>query len=386
MAPVYVHRKPELYSGNNPEDFELWLQKFRAVAEAQEWGDDEALRKLIPVYLSGQAFQMFSTLEPTEKNTYDNLIKNLKLKLGLGENSLQWRLRLHRTNRDQGEAIDSFVLRLKNIVARGYPDLEETADAFKAHVMEQYIMAQPKDLRFHLLKKEGTQTLAELITSTKVYEMASEIALGSKTVHTLDTFAVDSEQSLNELRTESKANQSPEIESQVLSLNPAPMLGGGNRGHGRLNPQYALESQANFGTTPGAPGQQSFSCFRCGQVGHMAKNCSMQEFQKSGAQAPVCFKCRKPGHISRFCQSGQANSAKPKLDQQMTISQEVCQRCGNRFHKAESCRTDISIVCQYCQKKGHLAEVCRSVPRQEYTAASTSKNGCASVSEEVDWS
>lgn len=389
MPPVYVHRKPDLYSGNNPEDFELWLQKFRAVAAAQDWGDDEALCRLIPVYLSGQAFQMFSSLEQAQKDTYADLIKNLKLKLGLGENPLQWRLRLHRTNRDQGEAVDSYVLRLKNIVARGYPDLKEVDDAFKAHVVEQYILGQPRDLRFHLLKKEGTPTLAELISSTKVYEMASEIALGSKSIHALDTFAVDSEQRLSEPRTESATNQSSEIEGQVQSLNTASMSVGGNRGHERLNPQYALESRASFGTTPGAPGPLSFSCFRCGQGGHMARNCSTQEFQRN----PLCVKCQKPCYISRFCQSGLANNAKPKLDQQSSINKEVCQRCGNRFHKAESCRTDISIVCQYCQKKGHLAEVCRSVPRQgsardwqhnNVGAVSTSKNVLASVSGEVD--
>ena len=114
MAPIYSHRKPESYSGSNPDEFTLWIQKFRAVATAQDWGDDEAIGKLIPVYLTGHAFQVYSSLEANQKDTYENLIKNLKLKLGLGVNPLQWRLRLHRTNRESGETVDAFVLRLKN--------------------------------------------------------------------------------------------------------------------------------------------------------------------------------------------------------------------------------------------------------------------------------
>lgn len=405
MAPVYVHRKPEAYSGSNPEEFDLWLQKFRAVAAAQEWGDDEAIRNLIPVYLSGHAFQLYTTLDVTQKNTYANLIKNLKLKLGLGENSLQWRLRLHRTSRDQGEAVDTYVLRLKNIVSHGYPDLQEDNDAFKACVVEQFILGQPKDLRFHLLKKEGTPTLAELIMSTKVYEMASEIALGTKATRALDTFALESNQESErrlidpriESEIESVTNRFSEIECQEQQLNAATLSFGGNRGHGRLNPQYVAESRQGFGTTPGASASQSFSCFRCGQAGHMARECSAQVIQGNRAKAPVCFNCRKPGHISRFCSSTQASmsNAKPKQNPPPITNQEFCQRCGNRFHKAESCRTDISIVCQYCQKKGHLAEVCRSVPRhgaalewqRDYIAGTpTTKNDHASVPKEVDWS
>ena len=398
MAPIYSHRKPESYSGSNPDEFTLWIQKFRAVATAQDWGDDEAIGKLIPVYLTGHAFQVYSSLEANQKDTYENLIKNLKLKLGLGVNPLQWRLRLHRTNRESGETVDAFVLRLKNIVAHGYPDLKDSEAAFTAHVVEQYILGQPKDLRFHLLKKEGTPTLDELISSTKVYEMAAEIALGPKPVHTLDAVAVDAEQGLNNpSRTESSTNRLSETEGQVQTFNTAAWPVGGNRGHGRMNPQYSTDSRQNYGTRPGQQEfqrQQSFDCYRCGQPGHIARNCSAQGFSRAEGNPRICFKCRKPGHISRFCRSETVKNGKAKQEQLTANIQECCQRCGNRFHKAETCRTDISIVCQYCQKKGHRSEVCRSVPRQglaiggqpDYTAVTTSKNGLASVSEEVDWS
>ena len=341
MAP-FNHRKPEPFSGENPDDFPLWLQKFNDIASAQEWGDKAALLKILPIYFSGHAYELFCSLDAaTQKNNYDNAITAMKAKLGIGENPLQWRLKLHRTNRIHGESADAFAQRLGKIVTHGYPDLENGSEAFKAQVIEQFILGQPQDIRFHLLKKEGSPGLQELISSCKVYEMASEIALGTNSRSSVKTVTLASEES-DQGVSEFSAKGGHFDASGDSSLNVA--------------------SSAN---------QQSAGCFRCGQPGHLARDCYAQSAQGSKVRNPICFNCKKPGHISRFCTFNQGNITKGKGSQyqQSSSRQEVCQRCGNRFHNAGNCRTNINIMCQHCKKKGHDISTCRSRPGNQSSEA-----------------
>ncbi|KZP02193.1 hypothetical protein FIBSPDRAFT_106062 [Athelia psychrophila] len=60
-------------------------------------------------------------------------------------------------------------------------------------------------------------------------------------------------------------------------------------------------------------------CFKCGNLGHIAENCTSDE--------RLCYNCRQPGHESSACPS-------PR-----TVSAKQCYSCGGVGHLQSDCPT-----------------------------------------------
>ena len=57
-------------------DIVLWLRKFELCAAANDWKNDDMLKR-IPTLLSGKAFAVFERLAATKKEDYKPLTKSL---------------------------------------------------------------------------------------------------------------------------------------------------------------------------------------------------------------------------------------------------------------------------------------------------------------------
>ena len=84
-TPTPGIRKPENFTGANPEEFPIWLAKFEAIAKADGWDEDDIKLKTLPACLAKQAFQIYDKLSATEKGSYTQLIIALQKKMGIGE-------------------------------------------------------------------------------------------------------------------------------------------------------------------------------------------------------------------------------------------------------------------------------------------------------------
>ncbi|KAJ4478028.1 hypothetical protein J3R30DRAFT_3670168 [Lentinula aciculospora] len=89
-------------------------------------------------------------------------------------------------------------------------------------------------------------------------------------------------------------------------------------------------------------------CFKCGNLGHIAENCSSEQ--------RLCYNCRQPGHESSACPSPRTASAKQ------------CYNCGGVGHIVAECpslrvqqgrvQQGSNQMCYNCGRFGHIARVC----------------------------
>ncbi|SJL02097.1 related to Zinc finger protein GIS2 [Armillaria ostoyae] len=85
-------------------------------------------------------------------------------------------------------------------------------------------------------------------------------------------------------------------------------------------------------------------CFKCGNLGHIAENCSSEQ--------RLCYNCRQPGHESSACPS-------PR-----TVSAKQCYSCGGVGHIQAECpslriqQQGSNQKCYNCGRFGHIARAC----------------------------
>ncbi|KAF7301639.1 hypothetical protein MIND_00729400 [Mycena indigotica] len=90
--------------------------------------------------------------------------------------------------------------------------------------------------------------------------------------------------------------------------------------------------------------RKNSSCFKCGNLGHIAENCSSEQ--------RLCYNCRQPGHESAACPS-------PR-----TVAAKQCYSCGGVGHIQADCPTlriqqqSGGQKCYNCGRFGHIAKIC----------------------------
>lgn len=110
---------------------------------------------------------------------------------------------------------------------------------------------------------------------------------------------------------------------------------GGSRGRGRGR--------------GGASGGGGRACFKCGEEGHMSRECPKGGGGGNGSRA--CFKCGEEGHMSRECPKGGGGGSR------------ACFKCGEEGHMSRECPKGGGRGCFNCGEEGHMSRDC-SKPRR----------------------
>ena len=302
------------------EKWEVWINRFEAVARLQDWNNKGKLQELLPRLQGAAGDFAFDQMSENTLNSYSKLVNELKNRFGVIENKKTYRVQFNRRNQKTGETVEIYATELKRIYEKAYTNRD--ARIRQEDLLQRFLMGIGNDkARIHIELNKDPKTIEEAVQEvitfmeTTKYPQHDDEQYFNKTRFVRQVMRTEKDTSdwktgtLNGQRPlttqkEQKADDGASTCHQSVDMQQIQQMFEKMYEEKRKN-----EEQASFGIPQG---RRHFNNHNTNNDmkrqypnEHMRNNSFQKEKaqmgQSSQSQPFLCFYCGQPGHYARQC-------------------------------------------------------------------------------------
>ena len=289
------------FKGESDEKWKAYINRFEAVAQHNGWTDREKLGQLLP-RLQGHAGEfVFEELGPTILSNYKKLLKELESRFGIIETNKTYQTKFRRRDQKNGESVQDYAVELKSLYNKAYPDRGNKTK--QEDLVSRFLLGLSSEkARLHVELNRDPFTIEEATEFVIEYEEATRYpradderkyaprkgpvrqVLSSK--DQLSQGETSYKDSKNHTKNWNKSGQhtEPKGKSPSSNLDKQGQKGSESDFITKTELKQVIQEvltavQPNSGSQVQRP-RKPLSCFRCGEQGHFARNCSSEKKQE----------------------------------------------------------------------------------------------------------
>ena len=212
-----LQQQPHVQTGlalpNKFDDGDLasWLQSFDVCAAANNWNDENRLRR-IPTLLTGRAFAVFQRLLDGQKDTLAHLRENLTAAFLPGEQRGARYAEFDSCMMKDNESVEVYAFRLETLLRHAVPGAD--GDVKEAMLRQRFIKGMSPMLRLRLYENPAL-TYAQCITTARQIQAASQQLRDDGVVLTISNTGCQMKQS-NDTQTTVTVKTEPTIHANAV--------------------------------------------------------------------------------------------------------------------------------------------------------------------------